>query len=161
MYFFSSFRLSPQSHPGTSLPSRALGHSHPVLYPPPQGFYGPGVLVTAADGRPGSTVPLVPLGGVGGTTFGAWARSSRRSLVSIRIARIGASLLEVSIGIQNFGIPIPTDNRHGNSVGHQQIYRTNFGTTPKDLTSRAIHLHYYFRVVLKTLSCSVYLALKC
>ena len=26
-----------------------------------------------------------------------------------------------------------------NSVGHQQIYRTDFGTTPKDLTSRAIH----------------------
>ena len=69
--------------------------------------------------------------------------------------------LEVSIGIQNFGIPIPTDNRHRNSVGHQQIYRTDFGTTPKDLTSRAINLHYYFRVVLKTLSCSVYLALKC
>ena len=69
------------------------------------------------------------------------------------------SLVEVSIGIQNFGIPIPTDNRHRNSVGHQQIYRTDFGTTPKDLTSRAINLHYYFRVVLKTLSCSVYLVL--
>jgi len=39
-----------------------------------------------------------------------------------------------------------------NSVGHQQIYRTDFGTTPKDLTSRAINLHYYFRVLLKTLS---------
>jgi len=46
-----------------------------------------------------------------------------------------------------------------NSVGHQQIYRTDFGTTPKDLTSRAINLHYYFRVVLKTLSCSVYVVL--
>jgi len=70
-------------------------------------------------------------------------------------------ILEVSIGIQNFGIPIPTDNRHRNSVGHQQIYRTYFGTTPKDSTYRAINWHYCFRVVLKTLSCSVYLVLKC
>jgi len=46
-----------------------------------------------------------------------------------------------------------------NSVGHQQIYRTDFGTTPKDLTSPVINLHYYFRVVLKTLSCSVSLVL--
>ena len=48
-----------------------------------------------------------------------------------------------------------------NSVRHQQIYRTDFGITPKDLTSRAINLHSYFRVVLKILSCRVYLALYC
>jgi len=50
-------------------------------------------------------------------------------------------LVEVSIGIQTFGIPT------SEPVGHQQIYRTDFGTTPKDLTSRAINVHYYFRVV--------------